>query len=57
MLKLIPRYRREFELERVPLFGNANVARLTEHFFNWLTNKKYLSCKLRVNEQYNFAAV
>jgi len=49
MAKLIPKYRKEFELDKVPLFCNANVAKLIEHFFNWLTNKKYLCCKLRIN--------
>ena len=54
MLKHVPRYRTDFQLEKVPLFSNANISRLIEHFFNWLTNKKYLSFKLKINEAFNF---
>lgn len=55
MMKLLPRYRKEYELDKVPLFLNNNAAKLIEHFFIWLTNKKYLCYKIRINESYNFS--
>jgi hypothetical protein len=55
MMKYVPKYREEFELEKVPLFSNTNIARLIELFFNWLTNKKYLAHKVRINESYSFS--
>lgn len=54
MIKFLPKYRKEHDLDKVPLFANNNVTKLVEHFFAWLTNKKYLAFKIRVNEQYSF---
>jgi hypothetical protein len=54
MLRQVPRYRTEFQLEKVPLFSNNNISRLIEHFFNWLTNKKYLCFKVKINDGFNF---
>ena len=52
MLQHIPRYRKEMELEGVALFSDKNILRLIELFFNWLTHKKYLNHKIRINEHY-----
>lgn len=55
MVKYMPRLREEYELEKVPLFNSGNMAKLIELFFNWLTNKKYLAHKVRINQQYTYA--
>jgi hypothetical protein len=52
MMKKVPKYREEYQLEKVPLFSNSNVARLIELFFNWLTNKKYLGHRVKINEKF-----
>jgi hypothetical protein len=49
MMKKMPKYRKEYELQRVPLFSSKNVAKLIELFFDWLTNKKYLCHRVRIN--------
>jgi len=49
MLQYVPKYREEFELGKAHLFSNSNIAKLIELFFNWLTNKKYLAHKVRIN--------
>lgn len=50
----VPKYKMEYGLESVSLFKNANCAKLIELFCNWLTMRKYISNKIRVDEQYPF---
>ena len=57
MLNYAPKFRKEYELEKVPLFNNKNLAQLIELFFNWLTNKKYLGHKVKINENYHFWSI
>jgi hypothetical protein len=54
MVKSVPKYRIDYQLEQITLFSNPNIARLIEHFFNWLTNKKYLCHRIRINDNFNF---
>ena len=53
MMTLFPKYKKEYALEKVHLFTNPNLAKLIELFFTWLTNRKYLCFKLKINEKYN----
>ena len=43
-------------MEGVALFADGALSRLVELFFNWLTNKKYLGVKVRINDKYSFGA-
>lgn len=54
MLKYLKRYKKEYPLAEVPLFKTPNIAKLIEHFFNWLTNKKYLAYKIKINDNFSF---
>ena len=55
MTKFLPKYKMEYEFEKIPLFYSHNAAKLIEHFFAWLTNKKYLAFKIKINETFAFA--
>jgi hypothetical protein len=55
MTKFLPKYKVEYDFEKIPLFFSSNAAKLVEHFFTWLTNKKYLAYKVRINENFAFA--
>ena len=54
MCQWLPTFRSKHKLEAVALFGESSMARLVELFFNWLTMKKYLDCKVRINSKYCF---
>ena len=54
MLKYLKRYKKEYPLAEVLLFKTPNIAKLIEHFFNWLTNKKYLAYKIKINDNFSF---
>lgn len=55
MTKFLPKYKKEYDFEKIPLFFGGNAAKLIEHFFTWLTNKKYLAFKIKINENFVFA--
>lgn len=57
LMKKIPKYRQEYQLEQAPLFYNSNVAKLIELFFNWLTNKKYLGHRVKINDKYPLESI
>jgi hypothetical protein len=55
MTRFLPRYKKEYDFEKIPLFYANNAAKLMEHFFTWLTNKKYLAYKIRINDSFAFS--
>ncbi len=55
MIKYLPKYKVEYEFDKIPLFFSNNAAKLIEHFFAWLTNKKYLAFKIKINDSFTFA--
>lgn len=40
------------KLEDIILFNDRQMGLLLEYFFNWLTQKKYLAVKIKMNERY-----
>lgn len=48
----LPNMRDREKLDDVVLFSDRQMGRLLEYFFNWLTQKRYLSVKIKMNERY-----
>jgi hypothetical protein len=52
LTKILPEFRTSENLEDLQIFTEKDMAKLLEYFFNWLTQKKYLTVKVRLNERY-----
>lgn len=52
LLHALPEFRAEENLGDLPIFQQREMAKLLEYFFNWLTQKKYLSVKVKLNEKF-----
>jgi hypothetical protein len=49
LTKILPEFRTSEHLEELQVFSEKEMAKLLEFFFNWLTQKKYLAVKVRLN--------
>ncbi len=50
ILNYYPKYYEEYDLKGMTFFMPENIKKFMELFFNWLTIKKYICYKVKINQ-------